>query len=200
MHTAEQKRILWRLFTAFFRIGLFTFGGGYSMLPMLQREVVEKNGWSTETELLDYFAIGQCLPGIIAVNTATLIGHKQKGAPGGIAAALGVVFPSLLIITIIAAVLENFAHIPAVQHAFAGIRVAVAALITATVIRLFKTTVLTKAENGRQPFNAVLRQSWLQLLLCALAFVAVAVLGLSPIYVVLGAVAVGLLCLRRRAK
>lgn len=110
------------------------------MLPILQREVVEKKKWATEEELTDYFAIGQCTPGIIAVNTATFIGHKYKGIPGGILATLGVVFPSLVIITVIAAFLSNFAHIPAVQHALAGINAAVVALIAVSVTKLAKTT------------------------------------------------------------
>ena len=94
------------LFTSFAKIGGLTFGGGMAMLPMLQREVVEKHGWATEEELLDYFAIGQCTPGIIAVNTATFIGRKQKGIAGGIIATVGVVFPSLVIITLLAAFLS----------------------------------------------------------------------------------------------
>ena len=105
------------LFLTFAKIGVCTFGGGYAMLPILQREVVEKKGWATEEELTDYFAIGQCTPGIIAVNTATFIGHKYKGVLGGILATLGVVFPSLIIINIIAAFLKNFAEYPVVAHA-----------------------------------------------------------------------------------
>ena len=95
------------------------------MLPILQREVVEHKGWSTEEELMDYFAIGQCTPGVIAVNTATFVGYMEKGVLGGIIATLGMIFPSLVIITVIAAFLSNFAHIPAVIHAFAGIRACV---------------------------------------------------------------------------
>ena len=102
-------KILWDMFFAFARIGGLTFGGGYAMLPMLQREVVERRGWATEEELADYYAIGQCTPGVIAVNTATFIGYRQAGVIGGIFATLGVVFPSLVIITVIAAFLTNFA-------------------------------------------------------------------------------------------
>ena len=126
------------LFLTFARIGGLTFGGGYAMLPMLQREVVEKRGWATEGELMDYYAIGQCTPGIIAVNTATFIGHKNKGILGGIIATLGVVFPSLVIITIIAAFISNFAELAVVQNAFAGIRVCVCVLILNAVIKLWK--------------------------------------------------------------
>jgi len=129
------------LFLTFARIGACTFGGGYAMLPILQREVVEKKGWCTEEELADYFAIGQCTPGVIAVNTATFVGAKQKGRNGGITATLGMVFPSIVIITVIAAFLRSFAHIAAVQHAFAGVRAAVVALIASSVLKLGKTTV-----------------------------------------------------------
>ena len=95
-----MKELL-KLFLAFAKIGAVTFGGGYAMLPILQRDIVAKHKWATEDELLDYFAIGQCTPGVIAVNTATFVGYKNKGILGGIFATLGVVFPSIVIITII---------------------------------------------------------------------------------------------------
>ncbi|MDD4688199.1 MAG: chromate transporter [Eubacteriales bacterium] len=120
---------VFELFISFFKIGLFTFGGGYAMLPMLKKELVEAKGWVTEEEILDYFAIGQLTPGVIAVNTATFVGYKKKGISGGIMATLGVVCPSLIIITIIAAMLSNFAHIWWVKSAFSGIRIVVLALI-----------------------------------------------------------------------
>ena len=97
------------LVVTFFKIGIMTFGGGYAMLPMIQREVVEKRGWATEEEILNYYAIGQCTPGVIAVNTATFIGDSRKGVLGGFLATLGVVLPSLILISVIAAVLNNFA-------------------------------------------------------------------------------------------
>ena len=135
---------LWNLFWAFAKIGTFTFGGGYAMLPMIEKEVVEKYHWATNQEVVDYFAIGQCTPGVIAVNTATFVGYKQKGAIGGIIATLGVILPSILIICIIAAFLQNFSDIPQVQHAFAGIRVAVLALIISAVLKLWKSSVIDK--------------------------------------------------------
>lgn len=138
-----MKELL-ELFLAFARIGGLTFGGGYSMLPMLQREVVEKKGWATEAELMDYFAVGQCLPGIIAVNTAVFIGSKIKGTAGAIAASLGVVSPSFLIIVAIAAFIQNFSDLPIVQNAFSGIRVGVCVLIFSSVIKLFKKAVIDK--------------------------------------------------------
>ncbi len=136
------------LFFTFARIGGLTFGGGYAMLPMLQREVVEKRGWATNEELMDYYAIGQCTPGIIAVNTATFIGNKTRGVLGGIIATLGVVFPSLIIITIIAAFISNFAELAIVKHAFAGIRVCVFVLILNAVVKLGKSSIKDAVTLG----------------------------------------------------
>lgn len=130
------------LFLTFARVGVCTFGGGYAMLPILQREIVEKKEWATEAELTDYFAIGQCTPGVIAVNTATFVGQKQKSIPGGIVATLGLVFPSIVIILVIAAFLQNFADLPAVIHAFAGVRACVCALILSSVLKLRKSSLV----------------------------------------------------------
>ena len=168
-------KIYWELFVTFFRMGAITFGGGYAMLPILQREVVEGRGWCTNEELTDYYAIGQCTPGIIAVNTATFIGFKQKGVPGAIAATYSLVLPSFIIIGLIAALLQNFADYAIVQNAFAGIRVAVTVLILNAVIKLLKSSVVDK--------------------LTACIFVAAAVLSLvldvSPVLFVLAAGAIG---------
>ena len=169
--------LLLDLFCAFFRIGLFTFGGGYAMLPLLQREIVEKKHWATEEELLDYFAVGQCTPGIIAVNTATFVGFKEKKLSGAIFATLGIVSPSLVIITVIAALLSNFAHIAAVQNAFAGIRVAVCVLILNSIVKLWKKSVVDKLTLG--VFIAVFLGSVLLSHVSPVAFiVAAAVLGI----------------------
>ena len=135
---------LFQLFFSFARIGGFTFGGGYAMLPMLQKEIVEKFGWVTEDELMDYYAIGQCTPGIIAVNTATFVGYKLKKIPGAIAATLGVITPSIIIITLIAAFLQNFAEFAVVRHAFNGIRAAVCVLVFNAVMKLAKKSVVDK--------------------------------------------------------
>ena len=132
------------LFWTFAKIGVCTFGGGYAMLPILQRELVEKRSWASEEELSDYFAIGPCTPGIIAVNTATFVGHKLKGPAGGVAATLGLVFPCLVIIMLIAAFLQNFAHLPVVVHAFNGVRACVCALILSSVLKLRKSTVVDR--------------------------------------------------------
>lgn len=138
-------KLLFDLFFTFAKVGVMTFGGGYAMLPILQREVVEKKGWATEEELMDYFAIGQCTPGVIAVNTATFIGQKKKGVLGGILTTLGVVFPSLIIISLLASVIAAFSHIEIVQNALAGVRVCVCVLILNAVIKLFKKAIVDKA-------------------------------------------------------
>ncbi|MGN1032854.1 MAG: chromate transporter [Intestinibacter sp.] len=136
--------ILLDLFLTFARIGGFTFGGGYAMLPILQRDIVETKKWATEEELMDYYAIGQCTPGIISVNVATFIGYKLAGIPGGIIATLGTITPSIIIITIIAAFLTNFADLPIVIHAFNGIRVCVCILIINAIIKLGKKSIVDK--------------------------------------------------------
>ena len=138
-------KLLWQLFLAFARVGVMTFGGGYAMIPILEREIIDRHGWATEEELMDYYAVGQCTPGVIAVNTATFIGYKVAGNLGGVVATLGVVFPSLVIITVIAGILTSFAEVPAVKSAFAGIRVCVCVLIFNAVLKLWKKAVVDKA-------------------------------------------------------
>ena len=135
---------LWDLFWTFAKMGVMTFGGGYAMLPILQREVVESKHWVSEEEIMDYYAIGQCTPGIIAVNTATFIGQKKRGIAGGIMATLGVVFPSVVIISILAGLITNFSHLVWVQNAFAGIQVCVCVLIFNAVVKLLKKSVVDK--------------------------------------------------------
>ena len=168
------------LFLTFAKVGVMTFGGGYAMLPILQREVVENKGWATEEELADYFAIGQCTPGIIAVNTATFIGKKHAGIPGGILASLGVVFPSLVIITLLASVITSVADLAVVQHAFAGIRVCVCVLIFNSVLKLGKSAVKDKPT----------------LILAIAIAVAAFLTDLSPVVFILLAAVAGLLISR----
>ncbi len=172
----SRIKLLCKLFLSFAKIGVMTFGGGLAMLPMLERELVESRKWVTNEEILDYYAVGQCTPGIIAVNTATFVGYKQSKVLGAIFATVGVVFPSVVIIAAIAAVLSNFADIPAVQHAFAGIRIAVCALITAAVVKLAKSNV----------------KSLVQIIIAVIAFVVIAVFGASPVVVVIGSAVAGL--------
>ena len=130
------------LYITFARIGCVTFGGGYAMLPILERELVDKRHWTTMDDLRDYFSIGQCTPGIIALNVSTFIGEKKKGIPGALCATTGFLTGPVTIILIIAAFLTNFAELPIVQHAFAGIRVCVCVLIVQAVLRLWKSSVV----------------------------------------------------------
>jgi chromate transport protein chrA len=135
---------LWELYFTFAKMGSVCFGGGYAMLPILQREIVDKRHWATEEEILDYYAIGQCTPGVIAVNTSTFIGNKLYGVKGAIAATLGFVTPSIIIIVIIASLLTNFAHITYVARAFTGIRICVAVLIVNATVKLWKSAIKDK--------------------------------------------------------
>lgn len=168
---------LFDLFLTFCRVGGLTFGGGYAMMPMLQRECVEKKGWVTENEIMDYYSIGQCTPGVIAVNNAVFVGNKVHGVVGGIFAALGVVFPSLVVIIIIAALLQAFAHYPVVQNAFAGIRVGVCVLILNSIIKLFKKAVIDK---------------W-TVAIFAVVFICALFVDISPIVFVVAAAVAGIL-------
>lgn len=133
---------LWELFWTFARIGVMTFGGGAAMLPILQRELLQKRNWVREEELMDYYAIGQCTPGIIAVNTATFVGFKRRGNLGGIVATAGIVFPSLVIIMILAGIITNVSHLDWVQNAFAGIRACVCVQIFSAVLKLAKKAIV----------------------------------------------------------
>ena len=169
--------LCWSLFSSFFRVGLLTFGGGYAMLPMLQREVVDRRGWVTEEALLDCYAIAQCTPGVIAVNTATFVGYKQKGILGGLCATVGVVFPSLIIISLLATVLRAVSDLPAVAHAFAGIRIAVAALVLSSLIRLYRSGVKGALANA----------------IFAASLIVMILIPVSPVWIVLSAVLLGVL-------
>lgn len=175
-------RELWELFIVFARIGGFTFGGGYAMLPIIQEEVVEKRGWATEEEVIDYYAIGQSTPGIIAVNTATFIGYKQRGIIGGIAATLGMVFPSVVIITVIANFFRQFQDYQVVQHAFGGIRVAVVALILNAISKMWSASV--KDNIG--------------VLIFAASFITMIFFEISPIIVIVASATIGILVSKKR--
>ena len=138
-----MKEII-ELYLAFLRIGAVNFGGGYAMLPLLERDLVQDRGWTTTQDLTDYFAIGQCTPGLIALNVSTFIGSRRKGIPGAIAATTGFVTIPIVIILIIATFLQGFADYPVVQNAFAGIRVCVCVLIVQAVLRLWNKSVVDK--------------------------------------------------------
>jgi len=179
-----SMRILIELFISFMRIGGFTFGGGYAMLPLIQKEIVERRGWASDEEVLDYFTIGQITPGVIAVNTATFIGYKKAGILGGMVATLGVIFPSIVIISIIASFLTNFADLPVVIHAFNGIRACVCVLILIAVYNMGKKSVI-------DVFTAII-------------FVATAVLAIlkitSPVILVIAAGLIGVVFQLIKAK
>ena len=134
-------KLIRELFLVFAKMGMFTVGGGYAMMPIMKSELIEKRGWITDDELLDYYAIGQCTPGIIAVNVATFVGKKVKGFWGAAAATIGVIFPSVIIIMIIASFINNFSDLWFVQSAFSGIRVVVVILILNTIISMWKKSV-----------------------------------------------------------
>ena len=172
----KEKTTLWQLYATFLKIGGLTFGGGYAMLPMLQREVITNNRWVTEEELLDIYAIGQVTPGIIAINTASLIGYRMRGVLGSIIATLGEVTPSLVIITLLASVLTQFQENLLVQRAFGGIRVAVCALIAQSIITLFKKSIVDLPT----------------LILCLVTVVGTIFLHLSPLVFVIVGILFGL--------
>ncbi len=157
------------LFFTFMKIGGFTIGGGYAMIPVIQHEIVDVKKWATEEEMTDYFAVSQSLPGVIGINTATCIGKKTAGFAGSIAATLGMVLPSLVIICIIASVFEWFQSLLYVQKAFKGVRAAVVALIFVAVLRMFQGTVKDKFQGS----------------LFALTFIAIFFFNVMPQYMLL---------------
>ncbi|MDE6182297.1 MAG: chromate transporter [Eubacteriales bacterium] len=173
-------KILLELFITFFKIGAFTFGGGLAMFPMLRIELIEKRNWITEDDLMNYYSIGQCTPGIIAVNTATFVGHKMKGKIGAIFATFGIVCPSLIIILAIAGIIKNFLDIQWVVHMFNGIKIAVAVLILDTVLGLLKKNVKKKNEIA----------------LFLIALILNFVLKTSPFYIIFASIILGV-CLTK---
>lgn len=172
-----KNNIYWQLFIAFMRIGGLTFGGGLAQLPMLKYEIVQKYGWLTEEELLDVYAIGQCTPGIIAVNTATYVGYEKKGVMGGIVATLGMITPSIVVITLVAMCLQAVIDNVWVQHAIMGIRAIVCALMLNTAYTLAKKTL-----HGA-----------FALVIAAIAFAAAMLTGVPTIVIVLVAAVVGII-------
>lgn len=171
----------WQLFITFSKIGAFTFGGGYAMLPLIQKEIVEHHQWASEEDIMDYFAVAQCTPGVIAVNTATFIGYYQRGILGAIIATLGVITPSICIILTIASILTSFSEIAMVQHALNGIRIAVCILILQAVLKLLKSSV--KDIFGTILFIAILSLSFLSALPTIFLVILSAVVGLGYSYI-----------------
>ena len=141
MNMIDKIKSLLNLYSSFAKIGTFTIGGGLAMMPMMQAELIEKRKWITDEELIDYYAVGQSTPGIVAVNVATFVGYKQMGIIGGIFATLGMVTPSLVIIMILAGLINSINDFPIIQKALKGINVAVAALLTSTIINFMKKTI-----------------------------------------------------------
>ena len=172
-----KLKTLWELFSIFFKIGLCTFGGGIAMLPILERELADKRGWTNSDELLDYFAIGQSTPGIIAVNVATFIGYKRAGVVGGCVATFGMVAPSIIIITLIAKFISNFSEIDWVRRALKGINVAVAAILTSAVYNFSKKSV-------KNLFGFVL---------LVISFVLIFVFNVGTVYVIFGSAILGVI-------
>jgi len=168
-------RELIKMFWGFFRIGAFTIGGGYAMLPLMEREFVEKQKWIDAEEMVDIIALVQSLPGVIAVNTSIFIGYKLGGVIGALVALAGVVLPSIMIILMIALLLINIKDSPYAQRAFAGVRAGVAALIGIAAARLGKRAI-------RDIWGAVL---------AAGAFIAIVFLDVHAIYVILVGGAIG---------
>ena len=167
---------IWSLFLIFFKIGAFTFGGGYAMIPILEREFVTKRGWITDEDMLNFVAIGQSTPGIIAVNMATFIGYKRGKFWGSLSATLGVIIPSIIIITIIAAFLSNFSEYIYVQKALAGINIAVAVILVSAVMNIGKKSIV----------------DFIGLILAIISFAVVTFLKVNSIFLILFALLVGL--------
>jgi chromate transporter len=165
------------LLRAFIIVGATTFGGGYAIIPVIERELVKKRGWITMDEVLDFYTIAQITPGIIAVNIATFTGCKLKGVFGGALATIGLVLPGVCLMMIISVFLHFFAEYPIVQHALAGIRLAVCALILDTSIKLIK--------NFFKNYKSII--------ICIIAFTLSALFSVSPVYVILGAGLAGFL-------
>jgi len=170
-------KALFEILYVFAKIGLITFGGGYAIVPILQKEIVTGRQWAKEEEVMDYYAIAQCLPGIIAANTAMIIGYKRKGILGMLAAVIGIAIPSFVIILIIAMFIQNFMQYEAVIHAFNGIRAAVLALITGAVIKMWK--------NGVKDIFGVL--------IFAVSLAALIIFDISPIIPIVAAAVCGII-------
>ena len=175
METKWKK--IWKLFSAFFRIGAFTFGGGYAMIPLIQKEAVDKNGWVTDEDILEIIAIAESTPGPIAINSATFVGYRTCGVLGSVAATLGVVLPSFAIIFAISFVLRQFQELEAVQYAFNGIRAGVLAL-------------LCKALWGMYKKN---QKNWASYIIMAASFILTGLLDISVLPVLAGCAIFGVI-------
>lgn len=171
----KKLKTLWQVFFSFFRIGAFTFGGGYAMIPLIQNQAVEKHHWVTDDDILEIIAIAESTPGPIAINSATFVGYKAAGVFGSVCATLGVVIPSFVVILTISAVLQHFNSYPAVQYAFMGIRAGVLALLVKALWTMFK-----KSPKG-----------WFSYVMMAVAFILTAIFHINVIFVIIGCAVAG---------
>lgn len=172
----KKSALVFKLFKTFFKIGAFTFGGGYAMIPLIQKETVEKNNWISDDDILEIIAIAESTPGPIAINSATFIGYKIAGVLGAACATLGVVLPSFIIILVIAAILNEFQNIKAVQYAFFGIRAGVLALVLKALLTMYK----------KCPKNKI------AYIVMAFAFISAAIIDLNVLIVIIACAVIGL--------
>jgi chromate transporter len=188
------KKELKKLFLIFAKIGCVTFGGGYAILPVIEREIIKKYGWITSEEVLQFYSIAQVTPGIIAVNISTFVGYRRKGVAGGIASTLGFALPTVTLVVIAALLIKNFATFELVQHAFAGIRLAVGALILDTVCKMVRSLFIEddKLQKPLSPASRVIKNI-VTIFIFIVSFLLNVVLGLSPVLIVLGAGLCGLI-------
>lgn len=175
---------LFKLFITYIKIGFMAFGGGFAMLPILQREFVEKRHWLSEEELIDDFALANSLPGIIAVNTATFLGYRLKGVKGGITAAVGVIIPSILTITIIAAFFQNFAELAWVQRIFKGLNIAIIVLLVSAVIKMWQRGII----------------DIITFIICAVVVTLYLLTGFNPVFFIIAGALAGLILAGRGQK
>ena len=173
----KKMPVLLDLFWTFAKMGAVTFGGGLAMMPIMQRELIEKKHWMTEDEMLDYFAIGQSTPGVIAVNVSTFIGYKEAGIIGGIVATLGIITPSVIVISLIAKFISTVDDFPLAKKALSGINVAVAALLTSVVYNFSKKTV--KKISG--------------IVILALSFILIYFLNVPTYWIIIGSAVIGVI-------
>ena len=176
MSSNSTPAVCLELFKTFFRIGAFTFGGGYAMIPLIQRETVQNHGWITDDDILEIVAIAESTPGPISVNAATFVGYRTAGVPGAASATFGLILPSFLIIYFLSFVLREFSQLAAVQYAFFGIRAAVLALLVKALLMMYK-----KSKKGAVPYTVM-----------ALAFASVALLDINVLYVVASCAVIGI--------
>ena len=179
-----NKRTLWKVFATFFKIGAFTFGGGYAMIPLIQKETVETHHWISDEDILEIVAIAESTPGPIAINAATFVGYRTCGVLGSVCATLGVVLPSFVLIYIISFVLRQFQELKVIQYAFYGIRAGVLALLCKALWNMFKKN----------------RKNWVSYLVMAGAFVLTAILNVSVFPVLIGCAVFGLITAKYMAR